>query len=78
MGILKRVVVDPDIMVGKPIIKGTRITVEFIIRLLAEGRSRKEILKGYPHLTEDDISAALYYSAEIIEHEDIIPIEAVK
>jgi len=60
--ILKKVIVDPDIMVGKPIIKGTRITVEFIIRLLAEGRSREEILRGYPHLTEEDISAAVSYN----------------
>lgn len=75
---LERIVVDPKIMVGKPVIKGTRITVEHILRLLAEGQSRKEILEGYPHLIEEDISAALYYGAEVLSHEDIVPIETAK
>jgi uncharacterized protein (DUF433 family) len=76
--LLDRIVVDPKVMVGKPVIKGTRITVEHILRLLAEGQSRKEIFEGYPHLTDEDISAALFYGAEVLSDEDIIPIEMVK
>ena len=56
---LKRIVVDPEIMVGKPIIKGTRITVELIIKLAGEGMSNEEILMGYPYLIEEDIKASL-------------------
>jgi len=56
---LKRIVVDPEIMVGKPIIKGTRIPVELIIKLAGEGMSNEEILMEYPYLTEEDIKASL-------------------
>lgn len=56
---LKRIVVDPEIMVGKPIIKGTRIPVELIIKLAGEGMSNEEILMEYPYLIEEDIKASL-------------------
>ena len=69
-----RIVVDPKIMVGKPIIKGTRIPIDAIINRLADGITIKEILKDYPNLTEKDIKAALQYSADIIRGEDIIPL----
>lgn len=54
-----RIMVDPKIMVGKPIIKGTRITIELVLRLLAEGMAVKEILENYPHLHKKDIQAVL-------------------
>lgn len=54
---------DPEILGGKPIIKGTRISVEFILELYASGASKDDILRGYPHLTEDDIHAALMYAS---------------
>jgi uncharacterized protein (DUF433 family) len=69
-----RIVVDPKIMVGKPIIKGTRITVELILRLLAQGQTIEEILKAYPHLKREDILAALEYATEIIAEEKIFPL----
>jgi len=63
--LLKRIVVDPKVMVGKPVIRGTRISVEQILRLLAQGLTFEEILKDYPHLTKEDIVAALIYAAKV-------------
>ncbi|MCY2935690.1 MAG: DUF433 domain-containing protein [Planctomycetota bacterium] len=54
-----RIVVNPEILVGKPIIQGTRISVEFIIDLLAEGWSHQQVLENYPQITDDDIQASL-------------------
>ncbi|MCF8308021.1 MAG: DUF433 domain-containing protein [Bacteroidales bacterium] len=62
---------NPDIMLGKPIIKGTRITVELIMRRLAEGYSFEELLYNYPHLTKDQIYAALEYAADLIANEEV-------
>jgi uncharacterized protein (DUF433 family) len=59
----ERIVVDPDVLVGKPVIKGTRLAVEFIVDLLAQGWSEWEILKNYPGLTLDDIRASLAYAS---------------
>lgn len=63
---------NPDIMLGKPIIKGTRITVELIIKKLAEGASHQQLLEAYPTLNAKDILAALAYAAEVISNETII------
>ncbi|MDA8272850.1 MAG: DUF433 domain-containing protein [Deltaproteobacteria bacterium] len=63
---------NPDIMLGKPVIKGTRITVELILKRLSEGASMGEILEGYPNITKDDIFACLSYSADIIGEEEFI------
>lgn len=68
----ERIAVDPDIMIGKPIIKGTRITVELILRKLSEGMTTDDILEAYPHLTKEDIFAALSYSADVIAQEELI------
>jgi len=57
--LLKRIVIDPKVMAGKPVIKGTRITVEAIIKRLAEGLTIGQILEDYPQLTREDIKAAL-------------------
>ena len=54
-----RIVVNPEILVGKPIIQGTRISVEFIIELLAEGWSHQQVLENYPQITDQDIQASL-------------------
>jgi len=59
-------------MLGKPVIKGTRITVELILRKLSEGMSMDEVIQAYPHLTREDILAALSYSADVISKEEII------
>jgi len=69
-----RITVDPKVMVGKPIIKGTRITVELILRLLAQGQIVEEILRAYPHLRKEDILAALEYATKIMEAEKVFPL----
>ena len=58
----KRIVVDPKIMVGKPVIKGTRIPVDAIIHRIAEGSTVEEIIQDYPRITRKDIKAALEYA----------------
>ena len=68
----KRITIDPTVMLGKPIIKGTRITVELILRKLAQGLSVDDLLSAYPHLTKDDIYATLSYSADVISREEVI------
>ena len=68
----KRIFVDPDILVGKPVIKGTRIPVYLIIELLGNGLSEKEILRQYPTLKKGDIKAALLYASKCVENEETI------
>jgi uncharacterized protein (DUF433 family) len=63
---LDRITINPEIMLGKPVIKGTRITVEIILRKLAEGMTIEEIIKSYPQLTKEDILAVLEYAADVI------------
>jgi len=72
--LLRRIEINPEIMGGKPVIKGTRITVESILRRLSEGLNIKEILEDYPYLTEEDIRAALLYASKVLEDETIIPV----
>ena len=72
--LMDRIVVDPEIMVGKPVIKGTRITVQLIVKLLANGETGAEILEDYPDLKKEDIKAALLYASEYLDHEEIIPV----
>lgn len=69
-----RIVTDPKVMVGKPVIKGTRITVELIMRLLAQGQAVKDILKEYPHLKAGDIYAAIEYATKLVEEERVFPL----
>ncbi|MGB9823394.1 DUF433 domain-containing protein [Thermodesulfovibrio sp.] len=69
-----RIEINPEILVGKPIIKGTRISVEFILELLANGWDIEKILKNYPQLTKEDIIAAIEYSLEILKEEKIYAI----
>jgi len=67
-----RITVDPGVMVGKPCIKGTRITVELVLRKLAGGMSPDAIVDDHPHLTKDDVRAAVAYAADVIANEDIV------
>jgi uncharacterized protein (DUF433 family) len=69
-----RIVTDPKVLVGKPVIKGTRLAVEFILELLAERWSHEQILKSYPQLNEEDIWAVLQYAAETIKQERVYPL----
>ena len=66
-----RVEINPKIMMGKPVIRGTRIPVELVLRKMSEGASRRELLNAYPELQEEDIKAALKYAADTIAHETI-------
>ncbi|MGD0644255.1 MAG: DUF433 domain-containing protein [Candidatus Bathyarchaeia archaeon] len=67
--IADRIVIDPDVMVGKPVIKGTRIPVYLIVEFVANGMTEKEILKEYPKLRKEDIKAALLYASKCLERE---------
>jgi uncharacterized protein (DUF433 family) len=68
------ITIDPDILVGKPVIKGTRLSVEFIVELLAQGWSEAEILRNYPGLKSEDIRACLLYASEIVRSEKVYPL----
>ena len=67
--LLDRITVDPDVLVGKPVIRGTRIPVYLIVEFVANGMSAQEILKEYPRLKEEDIKAALLYASKLVESE---------
>ena len=69
-----RIVLDPQVMVGKPVIRGTRIPVELIVRMVGQGISSEEILLDYPRLHMEDIQAALLYAASVVAGEDIFPL----
>ncbi|GCL37909.1 MAG: DUF433 domain-containing protein [Sphaerospermopsis sp.] len=71
-----RITIDPNILVGKPIIKGTRLAVEFIIDLLAQGWSNEEILRNYPGITIKDIQACLAYASASLKSEKVYAIPA--
>ena len=74
--LIQRIVVDPQVMVGKPVIKGTRLTVEYILGLLAHGASVEEILGEYDGLTQEDIQACLLFAARTIETTSFMPLSA--
>jgi uncharacterized protein (DUF433 family) len=69
-----RITIDPAVLVGKPVIKGTRLAVEFIVGLLAEGWSEGEILRNYPGITRDDIRACLAYAQDRLKDERVYPL----
>lgn len=68
----ERIEIDPAVMMGKPVIRGTRITVEFILRRLADGASERDLLEDYPHLTTEDVRAAVAYGAASVAHEEVV------
>jgi len=72
--LLYRITVNPEIMVGKPTIRGLRITVDQILKALAAGINTNELLEDYPELEKEDIKAALLYAAELVEEEKIYKI----
>lgn len=71
-----RITVDPAILVGKPVVKGTRLAVEFIVELLANGWTQEQMLQNYPGLTSDDIRACLAYAQEVLQEERVFPLAA--
>jgi uncharacterized protein (DUF433 family) len=66
---------DPEILGGKPCVKGTRISVEFILKLFASGATHKDLLDTYPHLTIEGITEALQYAARFLKNESILVAE---
>jgi uncharacterized protein (DUF433 family) len=70
-----RIAADPTVMMGKPCIRGTRLTVELILRKLGAGRSFVDILDAYPQLTEDDLRAALAFAADYLQDETVLTVE---
>jgi uncharacterized protein (DUF433 family) len=70
----ERIVLDPQIVVGKPVIRGTRLTVELIVDLLGQGWSEADILESYPRLTAEDIHACLKYASAVIQSEKVYPV----
>ncbi len=72
MTITDRIEINPKVMMGKPVIRGTRLTVELILRKLSEGATERELLEAYPKLTREDIHAAIRYAADTLAHEETI------
>jgi len=71
----ERIVIEPNVLVGKPVIKGTRLSVEFVINLMAQGWSEGEILTNYPGLTQMDIQACLSYASAVLQAENVYPLK---
>ena len=70
---IDRIEIDPRVMLGKPVIRGTRITVEVILEKLAADRTIEEVLADYPRLTREDVLAALAYARQVLGTDEIIP-----
>ena len=68
-----RIVLDPKLLSGKPVVRGTRLSVEFIIGLMADGWNEAEILENFPGLTHDDIIACLAYARDMLSSEKVFP-----
>lgn len=68
-----RIIIDPAILAGKPVVRGTRLSVEFIIGLMADGWSQTDILADYPGLTREDITACLAYARDLLQSEKVFP-----
>jgi uncharacterized protein (DUF433 family) len=76
MNLIERITINRDILVGKPTIRGLRISVDQIIKALAAGLTEQEILEDYPELEKDDIKAALLYASKVLESERIYTINS--
>ena len=74
MDISKHIEINPKIMMGKPVIKGTRITVELLLEKLSSGETEQDILLSHPHITTDNIKAALAFAAQSLKGENIYPV----
>jgi uncharacterized protein (DUF433 family) len=72
--LLRRIVVDPSVMVGKPIIKNTRLTVEFVLNLLGHGATVQEIVKEYKGLTNEDVQACILFASKSLEDASFMPL----
>jgi len=73
---MDRIVTDPAVLVGKPVVRGTRLGVDFLLGLMARGWAEAEILRNYPGLTRDDLLACLEYASERVREEKVYPLPA--
>lgn len=78
MTITDRIEINPKVMLGKPVIRGTRIPVELVLRKLSEGATEADLLDAYPRLTREDIRAAIGHAADTVAHEEIVILELPK
>lgn len=69
----ERIVLDPAVLAGKPVIRGTRLSVEFIVGLMADGWNEADILANYPGLTREDVAACLAYARDLLQSERVYP-----
>lgn len=76
MELRQRIVSNPDVLTGKPVISGTRLSVQFIVGLLAKGVTHEDILNKYPYITEEDIRACLSYASQLLDSSTLIPLAA--
>jgi len=74
MDLTDRIILDAGVLSGKPIIRGTRLSVDFIVGLLGQGWSEQDIIRNYPGLTHEDIAACLQYATEILQSEKVYPV----
>ena len=74
--LLQRIVLDPQVMVGKPVIKGTRLTVDYVLNLLAHGATAEEIIEEYKGLAREDIQACLLFATRSLEETTFLPLAA--
>ena len=78
MTITDRIEINPKVLMGKPVIRGTRLTVELILRKLSEGAGEEDLLEAYPRLSREDIQAAIRYAADTLAHEETIILSSTK
>jgi uncharacterized protein (DUF433 family) len=78
MELAERIEMKPEVMLGKPVIRGTRIPVELILRRISEGAMEDDLLASYPQLTRNDIRAAVAFAADTIAHQEILEIASSK
>jgi uncharacterized protein (DUF433 family) len=78
MAVTERIEVNPEVMMGKPVIRGTRVSVELLLRKLAEGATENDLLDAHPRLTRDDIRAAIRYAADAVGHEENVVLPSAK
>jgi uncharacterized protein (DUF433 family) len=71
-----RIEIDPSVMLGKPVVKNTRIPVELVLRKLAQGATIADLIDAYPKLVEADVRACLAYAADAVAHEEMYPLSA--
>jgi uncharacterized protein (DUF433 family) len=69
----ERIVLDPAVLAGKPVIRGTRLSVDFVIGLMADGWSEADILRNYPGITREDLAACLAYARDVLKSEKVYP-----